>query len=509
MYRMGKESRKILLLLTFALFLGSAPGIQAKQNQPTIKDSKIAQAIEIELLTDDSVSAHLIDVEVEDGIVNLSGSIDNILAKDRATKIAESIKGVRAVTNRITVKPPKRNDETIEGDIRQAFQEDQATDSYQIDVNVDDGEVTLRGTVDSWAEKSLCGEVAKSVTGVKSLQNNITISYAAERLDNEIATEIRRRLESDIWVNAYLLDVEVDDGKVELSGTMGSAAEKRRAASLAWVSGVVDVDSTDVDVDWWARDKMQRREIYADRSDKEIEEAVRDAFLYDPRVFSFQPDVEVNDGVVTLSGEVGNLKVKRAAEQDAKNTVGVWRVKNYIRVRPAAYVSDAEIEDRIDKALERNAYTYRPEITPVVVNGKVYLYGTVDSEFEKEQAEEVVSKVKGVIEVENHIDVDFTWTYKTDWEIKEDIQSELWWSPFVDSDEITVSVDNAEATLSGTVDTWGEVQAAVDNAYEGGARSVVNDLKVRYGPRYYRPGTTAYGAPGYEYLDYYDYYQAP
>jgi hypothetical protein len=72
------------------------------------------------------------------------------------------------------------------------------------------------------------------------------------------------------------------------------------------------------------------------KGDPQIKQAVHDAFVYDPRVDSFNPNVDVDNRIVTLSGVVDNLKAKRAAEQDAKNTWGVWRVKNLLTTRPVA-----------------------------------------------------------------------------------------------------------------------------------------------------------------------------
>jgi osmotically-inducible protein OsmY len=66
----------------------------------------------------------------------------------------------------------------------------------------------------------------------------------------------------------------------------------------------------------------------------------------------------------------------------------------------------------------------------------------------------------------------------SDLEIKDDIQDELFWSPFADADEVKVSVDNGVATLTGTVDSWNEFFSAAENAREGGATSVINKLKV-------------------------------
>jgi osmotically-inducible protein OsmY len=48
----------------------------------------------------------------------------------------------------------------------------------------------------------------------------------------------------------------------------------------------------------------------------------------------------------------------------------------------------------------------------------------------------------------------------------------------VDSEQITVTVDDGVATLTGTVDSYTEMEAAVENAYEGGAVWVDNDLEL-------------------------------
>jgi osmotically-inducible protein OsmY len=68
---------------------------------------------------------------------------------------------------------------------------------------------------------------------------------------------------------------------------------------------------------------------------------------------------------------------------------------------------------------------------------------------------------------------------KTDAAIKEDIEDELFWSPFVDLDEVTVKVDGGTAILTGEVDSLGEYEAATENALEGGAHEVDNNLVVR------------------------------
>jgi osmotically-inducible protein OsmY len=68
---------------------------------------------------------------------------------------------------------------------------------------------------------------------------------------------------------------------------------------------------------------------------------------------------------------------------------------------------------------------------------------------------------------------------KDDWRIEEDIRDQFLWTPYVDGEQIAVAVNDGVATLTGTVDSWFEYRAAAQNAYEGGARKVVNKLRVR------------------------------
>jgi osmotically-inducible protein OsmY len=76
---------------------------------------------------------------------------------------------------------------------------------------------------------------------------------------------------------------------------------------------------------------------------------------------------------------------------------------------------------------------------------------------------------------------------KTDWEIERAIEDELYWSPYVDSYQVEVEVEDGTAELSGAVDTWAERQAAEKNALEGGAINVDNQLLVAHGPAQFRP----------------------
>ncbi|MFP4031370.1 MAG: BON domain-containing protein [Desulfococcaceae bacterium] len=494
----------IVLALTIGLLLPSSSATAAAN----IGDIQITDAVENEIMFDQAVRLANIDVDTADGVVTLSGTVNNLLAKRRAARLAESVKGVTAVINRIDVAPAaQRPAEEIRADVNNALLLDPATKSYNVDVAVSDGTVALDGTVQSWQERQLAEKVAAGVRGVTAVRNDLEVNYQADRPDGDIRNDIQEALRWDTLVDHGLIDVSVDDGEVTLTGTVGSAAEKSRAITDAWVANVTDMDATGLKVELWARDPSMREGKYADLSDETIRNALIRALARDPRVYSFNVRPEVDGGVVTLRGKVDNLKARRAAAEVARSTVGVHSVNNRVKVRTAADAarSDEAIEADIRAALTRDPFVDRFEIVVDSIGGVVSLAGTVDSYYEKSRADDVASRVDGVITVDNNLMVtdqldpyaynpyvddtyvyDYDWydyqpayTFETDAEILDDIRGELFWSPFVDSDEVTVMVEDGVATLTGTVDSWSEYQAARENAYEGGATWVDNNLTVQ------------------------------
>jgi len=477
-------------------------GLACAADPDPIADDRILNAIEDEYMTAMHVPDNNVDISVSSGIVTLSGTAPTVLERDRAVRIASMVKGVRGIVNRITVLDTDRTAVDIRSDVMTALAADPATDSWEINARVDDGTVTLTGEVESYAERELCTTVAKTVTGVRDINNQIDIEYESDRSDSDIRYDIVQRLRWDARIDDGLVDVEVKDGEVTLSGSVGSLYERSLCYGDAWVAGVESVDADELDIEWWSRDDMLRTDTWVSASDSEIREAIKDTMRYDPRVYSFSPNVAVNNGVVTLSGTVADLKAKRAAAQDARNTTGVRRVKNYLKVRPSTRVADATIESTVETALRLDPTIERDDVTVMVNDGTANLYGEVDSYYDRIHAEDIAARTLGVTEVENHLDVGYDmisydryydWdpvlhdydrdrpltTYQTDAEIRDDIQSELFWSPFVDSDEIEVTVVDGAATLEGTVDSWSEHDAAVENAIEGGALRIVNRLDVQ------------------------------
>jgi osmotically-inducible protein OsmY len=480
-------------------------------DEKKITDDGITSAVEDELVFENGVFPNDVDVSTSQSIVTLSGSVDNLIAKERAVKIAESIRGVRGVIDRITVIPVSRPDEDIRKDIQTALSQDPATESYQMTVSVKDAVATLTGSVGSYSEKQLAARIAKSVMGIKDVRNDVMINYQAKRTDQEIEADVKDRLQWDIWINGDYIYTTVKDGKVKLTGTVGSAIDISRAFDDAWVVGVISVDYSGMKVEPWARNDARKKLKYTIKSDSEIKQAIHAALRLDPRVSAFSPDVTVEAGLVRLGGTVGNLKAKTSAEQDAKNTTGVWGVDNFLKVRSKERYTDAEMKKQLKSALSMDPLLDDSTIDVVVKNRVAYLSGDVSSDFQKTEAMDVASRIKGVVLVHNRLKVapDFSASFFSfpenqsyDWpnyyhsqfkapgmfeqqlsdeQIKKNIEDSFLWSPYVDSDDIKVTVVEGIATLTGAVGTWigwGEVNK---DARKSGAIKVVNRIKVKKG----------------------------
>jgi osmotically-inducible protein OsmY len=102
----------------------------------------------------------------------------------------------------------------------------------------------------------------------------------------------------------------------------------------------------------------------------------------------------------------------------------------------------------------------------------------VDSFYKKMLAEDIASGIVGFVAVRNSLDVAERNTRKSDKQLKEDIRDQLWWSPFVDSDDIAVSVEDGVATLVGRVESLRDRRTATQNAYDAGALDVRNMLEI-------------------------------
>jgi len=400
-----------LLSLLFIISISSCTQDEAtRQNREVPSDRELTEIITTQLESSYEVPADEISVETKDGIATLNGSTSNLLAKRKAKEITQSISGVLGVVNNLKV-TATRTDSLVDRDVDKALATDPATEKWQINADVNNGVVTLKGAVDSWQERKLADLIASRVKGVKEINNNIIVNYSGTRTDDEIEAEIERTLMMSSRISGDMVDVSVTDGNVELSGAIGSAYEKSVATDLARVTGVESVNTDKLEVHPEYESSMFQNDGIASLSADEIKEAITSALKYDPRVPEEQVSVTVEDNIAILQGTVQNLNSKLAAGNDARNTAGINSVENNITVErkvvvtPDVPTSDSAIQERIRNAIIRDPYVEVSNITINVDTGIVELQGSVDTEFEKEQIAKIAGNVKGVIAIDNELSI--------------------------------------------------------------------------------------------------------
>lgn len=490
----------ILMIISLAFSRCDFPNREREIKDYTLSDSTMQEAVMKKLEAHPYVSTGQLDVKAENGFITLTGSVNNILVRDKAIELASMIKGVRGVINLIRVEPHAIGDLELKNNIEYALAHDPVLESFTIGVEVSEGDVNLQGMVTSWHEKNLAEEVTKRVTGVRSVENNIAFLYREDRPDEEIRQDVTSLLRNDMRIQDGLIDVSVEAGAVRLSGKVGNLSEKNIATTLAWVSGTDTVITEDLEVLSEDPDPLMRKDKYIQKLDRDIIRDIEQAYLQDPRLVQHDIQVEIVNDTVVLTGHVSNLRAKKAAGQNARNIVGVWNVKNNITVKTFQPEPPETVADNAKVVIEQHpVLSDRQIVVSDKGGGDIILEGEVMYYVEKVQAEEIVSEVKGVVDITNNLevaegeDLSFPVTpdrrdlpvikklhIKSDEQLKEDVAYQLWWSPFVDRSQIEIEVDSGYVTLRGTVNTTLEMDHAVENAYEAGAVRVNNELDVEF-----------------------------
>ncbi|MBX6316667.1 MAG: BON domain-containing protein [Isosphaeraceae bacterium] len=141
------------------------------------------------------------------------------------------------------------------------------------------------------------------------------------------------------------------------------------------------------------------------KTDAELQADVLDELTWEPSVEAMEVVATVRDGVVTLTGRVPSAEQKQAAEQAVKRVAGVKGVANDLEVAPAgpAIPTDDEIARAAVRALEAKTEVPVGRVQVTVSDGRVLLEGSVDTDEQKQAAEEAVQDLVGVRAVENRI----------------------------------------------------------------------------------------------------------
>lgn len=212
--------------------------------------------------------------------------------------------------------------------------------------------------------------------------------------DSQLQRDVLDELEWEPSINASDIGVAVKDGIVTLSGSVPSYAEKRAAERAALrVSGVKGV----------AEEIKVRLPSKYQRTDSEIASAALSAIRWHVFLPEDQIQVKVENGWVTLEGEVEWNYQRARAESAVRPLTGVRGVTNLIMMKPQ--VKPTQIREKIKRALERAADEDAGQIRVEVDGSEVTLSGSVRSYMEKDEAEWAAWSAPGVTKVRNQLHV--------------------------------------------------------------------------------------------------------
>jgi osmotically-inducible protein OsmY len=217
------------------------------------------------------------------------------------------------------------------------------------------------------------------------------------------------------------------------------------------------------------------------KTDSEIQRDVLHELTWDPRVEETEVGVEVDDGVVTLTGTVSSWAKRVAAQEAAHRVAGVLDVANDIEVKLPGDLerTDTEIAQAVRRALEWDALVPDARIQSTVSNGWVTLEGNVDTWTEREDAECAVQNLVGVLGVTDKLAVTSAKPVQTE-KVREAIENALERRAEREAKRIKVEVTHAgTVSLTGQVRSWAEKRATLAAArFAPGVRSVEDHLDI-------------------------------
>lgn len=186
------------------------------------------------------------------GVVTLSGTIEDAGDRQEAIRIARNTEGVTEVEDRLT---PERRDTTnlqqpdgwITAKIQSQYFLDAEVKARDIDVDTNNGVVTLRGSVDNEAERRAAVMMARNTEGVRDVNDQLTVTGASRQTDPRSAVSRAADAIDDAWITmkiqskffldpdikASAIDVRSDGGVVTLQGSVPTAAQQKSAEQIA------------------------------------------------------------------------------------------------------------------------------------------------------------------------------------------------------------------------------------------------------------------------------------
>ncbi|URC12096.1 BON domain-containing protein [Flavobacterium sp. B183] len=215
----------------------------------------------------------------------------------------------------------KKSNDFLREEVVEAIKWEPLLSSNEIDVSVQDGIVTLGGTVDNYTQKREAEQAVKNIAGVKAIVDDMKVDlfFSAIKSDTDIALSVIKALRENWAVPDHRIQVTVENGWLTLEGILHWNFQRKAADNairyLPGVRGVIDQIKIEA-------------EIKNELGKEIVEKALSRSWILDVNNIK----VRVEGKTIYLSGIVDSLFQKEEAERIVWNTPGVWYVDNELVV---------------------------------------------------------------------------------------------------------------------------------------------------------------------------------
>ncbi len=243
-----KINYQLILTVTAIALLAASTPLHASETDERIESAARESYVFKTYLKNDDVK-----VESKDGVVTLSGTVDQDSHKGLAQETVANLPEVKSVDNRIELKaesPLEKSNEWIAIKVKSTLLFHRNVSFRNTEVYVEEGIVTLRGEAENAAQRDLTTEYAKDIEGVEDVRNEMTVAQPStepkqtleEKIDDaSITAQTKIALLAHRSTSGFKIKVETKDGVVTLSGKVANAAEKDLATKI--VSDIHGVES--------------------------------------------------------------------------------------------------------------------------------------------------------------------------------------------------------------------------------------------------------------------------
>lgn len=206
-------------------------------------DVQIREDVLDELMWEPMLKPAEIGVAVTDGVVTLSGYVNDYSKKLAAEKAVKRVKGVKAVAEDIQVRLPfemQKDDEEIAGEVVNALKWNTNIPDEKISIKVDNGWVTLDGELEWQFQRDAALAAVRDLVGINGVINLLKLKPVLSA--SIIKSNIRKALERNADLEADKITIDTSDSTVTINGKVHSWSEKSEAERAIWATpGVAKV----------------------------------------------------------------------------------------------------------------------------------------------------------------------------------------------------------------------------------------------------------------------------